>query len=105
RDLQISLPKSGMAQNLDEALKVVETTGYPVLCRPSYVLGGRRMEIIENQQELKSYFDRHGAFITPKQPCLIDEFLDRALEVDIDIVAGPDWTVVGGILEHIEAAG
>src|SRR5690606_2067483 len=73
--------------------------------RPSYVLGGRRMEIIENPLELESYFERYGQFIHAKSPCLIDEFLERALEVDVDLACGPDWTIVGGIIEHIEAAG
>jgi carbamoyl-phosphate synthase large subunit len=105
RELGVLIPKSGMAHDLESARNILEKIGYPVLCRPSYVLGGRRMEVIENDAELISYFERHGSFINPKSPCLIDEFLDRALEVDVDLVAGPDWTVTGGILEHIEAAG
>ena len=105
RDLNFAIPKSGMATNLSQAISIAKSTSYPVLCRPSYVLGGRRMEIIESEQELRGYFSRYSAFINEQSPCLIDEFLDRALEVDVDLACGPDWVVVGGIIEHIEAAG
>lgn len=105
RELDLKIPNSGMAGVLDEALKIANTVGYPMICRPSYVLGGRRMEVIENNDELVSYFDRHGDFISSDQPCLMDQFLEGALEVDVDLVRGPDWTVIGGIVEHIEAAG
>lgn len=104
-DFGFEIPQSAMAGSIDEAINAGEKIGYPVICRPSYVLGGRRMEIIENQEELRSYFQRHGAFISDLKPCLIDQFLDSALEVDVDLVRGVDWIVVGGILEHIEAAG
>lgn len=63
------------------------------------------MEIVENEDDLRSYFERHGAVIGAKTPCLMDQFLERALEVDVDLVRGPDWLVVGGVIEHIEAAG
>jgi carbamoyl-phosphate synthase large subunit len=104
-ELKFEIPRSGMAVDLKSAQEVADRVGYPLLCRPSYVLGGRRMEIIDNDSELESYFLRHGPFIGPKTPCLVDEFLDRALEVDVDLVRGPNWIVVGGIVEHIEAAG
>jgi len=105
RELDLRIPNSGMAGTWDEALKIEKAVGYPMICRPSYVLGGRRMEVIENHEELVSYFDRHGDFISPDQPCLMDQFLEGALEVDVDLVRGDDWTVIGGIVEHIEAAG
>lgn len=105
RELKFEIPRSGMATDLAEAKEVAARIDYPILCRPSYVIGGRRMEIIENETELEEYFERHGPFINKKSPCLVDEFLDRALEVDIDLVRGPNWIVVGGIVEHIEAAG
>ncbi len=105
RELKFQIPRSGMATDISEALEVAKKIDYPILCRPSYVLGGRRMEIIENETELQSYFERHGPFINKKAPCLVDEFLDRALEVDVDLIRGPNWMVVGGIVEHIEAAG
>lgn len=63
------------------------------------------MEIVETEEELMSYFERHGAYISKEAPCLMDQFLERALEVDVDLVRGLDWTLIGGIIEHIEAAG
>ncbi|MGZ3721704.1 MAG: carbamoyl-phosphate synthase large subunit, partial [Bdellovibrionales bacterium] len=105
QELKFQIPRSGMATDTEAAMKLAEGIGYPIICRPSYVLGGRRMEIVQNAEELKIYFDRHQAFIGEDSPCLMDQFLDRALEVDVDLVRGPDWTVIGGVIEHIEAAG
>jgi carbamoyl-phosphate synthase large subunit len=105
RELDFRIPKSGMAGNLLEAQKIAAEIGFPIICRPSYVLGGRRMEIVEADDELVAYFERHASAISPKAPCLMDQFLERALEVDVDLVRGVDWTVIGGIIEHIEAAG
>ncbi len=104
-DLGFKVPKAGTVTKVEDAYKAVKTIGYPVICRPSYVLGGRRMEIIENREELKKYFHRYQLFISTDRPCLMDEFLENYLEVDVDLVCGPDWIVVGGILEHIEGAG
>ncbi len=104
-EFKIEVPRSGLAANIDDAKEIVGRVHYPVLCRPSYVLGGRRMEIIENDSELESYFERHASFISKSNLCLVDEFIERALEVDVDIVRGRDWAVIGGIVEHIEAAG
>lgn len=105
RELNLLIPISGMAANATEALSHEEKIGYPMICRPSYVLGGRRMEVIENRQELESYFERHKEYIGQKNPCLMDQFLSGALEVDVDLVRGHDWILNGGIIEHIEAAG
>ncbi len=105
RELGFQIPLSDMATSLTQALSIAKSIGYPLICRPSYVLGGRRMEIVESEEELESYFGRHGNFISTKNPCLMDQFLDRALEVDVDLVRGPNWSVVGGVIEHIEAAG
>ncbi|MCC7406197.1 MAG: carbamoyl-phosphate synthase large subunit [Bdellovibrionales bacterium] len=105
KELQFKIPESGMAADLSEARTIAARVGFPLICRPSYVLGGRRMEIIETEDELTSYFERHGAIFTKKVPCLMDQFLDRALEVDVDLVRGSDWSLIGGIIEHIEAAG
>ena len=105
RELDLKIPNSSMSANLEEALAAEKKVGYPMICRPSYVLGGRRMEVIENRDELESYFKGHGEFISADMPCLMDQFLAGALEVDVDLVRGPDWTVIGGIVEHIEAAG
>lgn len=105
RSLGFAIPSSKMAPSLEDALKASQSIGYPMICRPNYVLGGRRMEIVENEEELRSYFERHGAFVNQKNQCLMDQFLEGALEVDVDLIRGPDWVVVGGIVEHIEAAG
>ncbi|WP_374078161.1 carbamoyl-phosphate synthase large subunit [Bdellovibrio bacteriovorus] len=105
RELNFEIPNSAMAGSLAEALQHEKSVGYPMICRPSYVLGGRRMEVIENQDELISYFQRHKDYIASDKPCLMDQFLAGALEVDVDLVRGEDWTVVGGVVEHIEAAG
>ncbi|HRK09285.1 MAG TPA: carbamoyl-phosphate synthase large subunit [Pseudobdellovibrionaceae bacterium] len=101
----LKIPASGMAGTFDEAEAIAGRIGYPVICRPSYVLGGRRMEVVESVDELWSYFERHGDFISKEEPCLMDQFLAGALEVDVDLVRGEDWAIVGGIVEHIEAAG
>ncbi len=105
RELDFKIPVSGMAASFEQALEIAERVGYPIICRPSYVLGGRRMEVVESTDELKGYFDRHGDFISAEAPCLMDQFLAGALEVDVDLVRGKNWTVIGGIVEHIEAAG
>jgi len=105
KEFGFKIPRSAMAISIDDALTKVSDIGYPIICRPSYVLGGRRMEIIEDEKELKSYFSRHSMFISEDSPCLIDQFLERALEVDVDLVRGVDWSVIGGVVEHIEAAG
>lgn len=105
KELNFQIPQSGMATQLEDAVKIGERIGYPIICRPSYVLGGRRMEIVQSAEELKTYFTVHGSAISKERPCLMDHFLERALEVDVDLVRGPDWCVVGGIIEHIEAAG
>ena len=104
-ELKFRVPVSGLASSLDEALAIARRIGYPMICRPSYVLGGRRMEVVENDDELESYFERHGSYVRSTEPCLMDQFLAGALEVDVDLVRGPGWTVIGGVVEHIEAAG
>ncbi len=105
RELNFRIPLSGMAGDLNAARDIAARIGFPIICRPSYVIGGRRMELVENVEELETYFNRHGAFISSTAPCMMDQFLDRALEVDVDLVRGPDWTIIGGVIEHIEAAG
>lgn len=104
-DLGLQIPRAGMASDIESALKQESMIGYPMILRPSYVLGGRRMEVIESREELESYFERHADFISVEKPCLMDQFLEGALEVDVDLVRGVDWTVIGGVVEHIEAAG
>ncbi len=104
-ELDIKIPQAGLAENIDQALLVSQKIGFPLICRPSYVLGGRRMEVIENDEELKSYFTRHDEVIGADSPCFMDQFLENALEIDVDVVRGKDWCVIGGVIEHIEAAG
>ena len=103
--LGFKTPCSGLAYDAHKALQVARDIGYPLLARPSYVLGGRRMETIETEEELKSYFIKYGQFFSKSRPCLMDQYLDSFLEVDVDMVRGRDWAVIGGIVEHIEAAG
>lgn len=100
-----NIPKSGMAGDVDEAIKIANEIAYPIMLRPSYVLGGRRMEIVESEVELKDYFNRYRKDIDAEHPCLMDQFLERALEIDVDLVRAKDWTLIGGVIEHIEAAG
>ena len=98
-------PRSVLAADLRQALGAAASLGFPLLCRPSYVLGGRHMEIIESEEALKLYFQKRGAFISKERPCLMDEYLDSFLEVDVDMARGRDWSLIGGVVEHIEAAG
>ena len=99
------IPTSGTAASLEQALVASQDIGFPLICRPSYVLGGRRMEIIENEDELRRYFTKYAVDISESTPCFMDQFLEAALEVDVDIVRGKDWSLTGGVIEHIEAAG
>lgn len=105
KKLGFKTPQSSMASCVKEALQVAQNIGYPLLCRPSYVLGGRRMEIIQKDEELKNYFQKYQKFISSEKPCLMDEYLESFLEVDVDMVQGVDWAKIGGIIEHVEAAG
>jgi carbamoyl-phosphate synthase large subunit len=105
RELNLRIPQSAMVGSIEEAIENEELVNYPMICRPSYVLGGRRMEVIENRIELQSYFQRHQDFISLQNLCMMDQFLSGALEVDVDLVRGKNWMVMGGVVEHIEAAG
>ena len=99
------IPRSGVASTLDEALSCASQIQYPLICRPSYVLGGRRMEVISNEDELRGYFTKYGSDMKITGPCFMDQFLVGALEIDVDLVRGKDWSLIGGVIEHIEAAG
>ncbi|WP_430592935.1 carbamoyl-phosphate synthase large subunit [Humidisolicoccus flavus] len=100
-------PKNGIATNEAEALEIANTIGYPVLVRPSFVLGGRGMEIVYDAAGLHSYFERilQYGLIGPKHPLLVDHFLDDAIEIDVDALYDGEQLYIGGILEHIEEAG
>jgi carbamoyl-phosphate synthase large subunit len=104
RSLKIPHPDYGTARSYDEAKAVTERIGYPVLVRPSYVLGGRAMQIIYNDEALQSYV-RQALRVSDEHPLLIDRFLEHAKEFDVDAVSDGKETVVAGIMEHIEAAG
>jgi carbamoyl-phosphate synthase large subunit len=103
-DLSIPQPKSGMAVDGTEAKKIAAEIGYPVLVRPSYVLGGRAMAIVYDEESLDEYV-RNAVGFTPDRPVLIDKFLERAAEFDVDALADEKTCVIAGIQEHIEEAG
>jgi carbamoyl-phosphate synthase large subunit len=97
-------PKYGMASSFAEAKAVADEIGYPVLVRPSYVLGGRGMEIVYDEVMLESYIDR-ATQVSPEHPVLVDRFLDDALEIDVDALFDGEELYLGGVMEHIEEAG
>jgi len=103
-ELSIPQPKSGTATSLEEAKEVAARVGYPVLVRPSYVLGGRAMAIVYGPSHLEEYV-REAVRTSPEHPILIDRFLEHAVELDVDAVADGERVVIGGILQHIEEAG
>lgn len=103
-DLNIPMPESGMAVNLEEALEVAARIGYPLMVRPSYVLGGRGMEIVYDETMLKEYVSA-AVDITPDRPILIDRFLNNALEAEADAIADGTNAFVPAVMEHIELAG
>jgi carbamoyl-phosphate synthase large subunit len=106
--LKIPQPPNGLATNENEALAAAHKLGYPVLVRPSFVLGGRAMQIVYSDDEIRHYL-RFAVEASPERPVLVDKFLEEAIEVDADCIAdigvGGDTVVVGGMLEHIEFAG
>lgn len=98
-------PPNGTARNHDEALAIARQIGYPLVVRPSYVLGGRAMEIVYSDADLSRYI-REAVKVSNDSPVLLDRFLDNAVEVDVDIIADKDGNVlIGGVMEHIEEAG
>ena len=97
-------PENGVAHSVDEAHEIVQRIGLPVVIRPSYVLGGRAMEVIHQMDDLERYM-RHAVVVSGKNPVLIDRFLDNAIEVDVDALCDGSDVYVGGIMEHIEEAG
>ena len=104
RIVEATVPKNGMATSEDQALAVAEDVGYPVLVRPSYVLGGRAMEIVYDEPSLKDYFER-AVRASPDHPVLIDRFIEDAFEADVDALSDGTDVVIAGIMQHIEDAG
>ncbi len=97
-------PKHGLARSFDEAKVIADEIGYPVLVRPSYVLGGRGMEIVYDESTLSSYIER-ATEVSPLHPVLVDRFLDDAVEIDVDALYDGTDLYLGGVMEHIEEAG
>jgi carbamoyl-phosphate synthase large subunit len=106
-DAKLIAPKNGTATDVNEAVVIAENIGYPVLVRPSHVLGGRGMEIVYDTESMLDYFERvkDQAIIAPGSPLLVDRFLDDAIEIDIDALYDGTELYIGGIMEHIEEAG
>jgi carbamoyl-phosphate synthase large subunit len=104
RRLGIPQPDSGMASTFDEALNVAREIGYPLMVRPSFVLGGRAMEVIHDEEELHRYLDA-AVEVSPDRPVLIDKFLENAIEVEADAIADGEDAFVPAVMEHIELAG
>jgi carbamoyl-phosphate synthase large subunit len=102
--LGIPMPKSGMASDLKQALKVAADIGYPLMVRPSYVLGGRGMEVVHDEEMLRRYVEA-AVGVTPERPILIDKFLENAVEAEADAISDGEDAFVPAVMEHIELAG
>ena len=103
-DLDLRQPPNRTARTEEEALKLAEEIGYPIVVRPSYVLGGRAMEIVHDQASLERYM-REAVKVSNDSPVLLDRFLNDAIEVDVDCLSDGERTFIGGVMEHIEQAG
>ena len=104
KKLGIPQPEAGMASNLDEALEIAERIGYPLIVRPSYVLGGRGMEVVHDQEMLSEYVGK-ATDVTPERPILVDKFLENAIEAEADAISDGEDAFVPAVMEHIELAG
>lgn len=102
--LEIPMPEAGMASTTEEAIAIAEKIGYPVMVRPSYVLGGRGMEVVHNPEMLKNYMAA-AVGVTPDRPILIDRFLKNAMECEADAISDGEHAYVPAVMEHIELAG
>ena len=104
RKLGFKQPRNGMARSLEDAVRIGQELGYPLLLRPSYVLGGRAMMTANSEAQLKEFF-AEALSVAPEHPVLIDEFLAGAVEVEVDFLGDGERAELGGIMEHVEAAG
>jgi len=104
RELGVEQPPNGTATSVDEAVAIANRIGYPVLVRPSYVLGGRAMEIVYDEPSLREYFVR-AVRVSEERPVLVDAFLEDAFEADVDAISDGTTVVIGGVMQHIEDAG
>jgi carbamoyl-phosphate synthase large subunit len=104
KKLHIPMPEAGMTSNLEEAIRIANKIGYPLMVRPSYVLGGRGMEVVHDEEMLRHYMKRAVA-VTPDRPILIDKFLENAIEAEADAIADGTDAFVPAVMEHIELAG
>jgi carbamoyl-phosphate synthase large subunit len=104
KKLNLTQPANGTALAIDEALSIADSIGYPVIVRPSFVLGGRAMQIVYQPKDMEN-FTRLAILASPGHPVLIDKFLEAAVELDVDAISDGATTIIGGIMEHIEAAG
>nr|WP_321401737.1 carbamoyl-phosphate synthase large subunit [uncultured Desulfobacter sp.] len=104
KKLGLRQPDNGIAHSYKEAVTVARDIGYPVMVRPSFVLGGRAMKIVYDEKDLEEYFDL-AVQASPDKPVLIDKFLEEAFELDVDAISDGEDTVIGGMMEHIEEAG
>ena len=102
--LGLRQPENGIAHSYSEAVTVAREIGYPVMVRPSFVLGGRAMKIVYDEKDLEEYFDL-AVQASPDKPVLIDKFLEEAFELDVDAISDGETTVIGGMMEHVEEAG
>ncbi len=104
-ELGIPQPKGAVARNPEEALRLAESIGYPLMARPSYVLGGRAMQVVHSPEELRWYLNGIYAALSERPSILLDQYLENALELDVDALCDGERVVVAGIMEHIERAG
>lgn len=102
--LGLKQPPNRTARNLEEGVRLAEDVGYPLVVRPSYVLGGRAMEIVHNEEDLRNYM-QNAVKVSNDSPVLLDRFLDDAIEVDVDAICDGKAVLIGGIMQHIEQAG
>ncbi|TKX75111.1 carbamoyl-phosphate synthase large subunit [Halorubrum sp. GN11_10-6_MGM] len=103
-EMGVAQPEGGTATSEAEALELAHEIGYPILVRPSYVLGGRAMRVVEDDAELEEYIEE-AVRVSPDKPILVDQFLDDAVELDVDAVADGEDVLLGGVMEHVESAG